>query len=184
MNHKEIEQEFLVCEYLKRHLILGIDFARTNKAGVQWTKEGTRVLTIGESRVCEAKEHEQLRGAAIFLTQSIKVPPRMVATVKVDINTISQDKIKMVPDQFCLLTKPNMYMIPLYADLADKIPFSISNLSNEEYLYLPKDFVVGFAEKDTREGETFEIACDEDDIEINKAPFKNWVPQSQQDKAG
>ena len=100
---------------MKRHLILGIDFARTNKAGVQWSKEGTRVLTIG---VCEAKEHEQLKGAAIFLTQSIKVPPRMVATVEVDINTMSQDKIKMVPDQFCLLTKPNMYMIPLYADLA------------------------------------------------------------------
>ena len=95
----------------------------------------------------------------------------------------------MVPDQFCLLTKPNMYMIPLYADLAthmkgDKIPFSISNLSNEEYLYLPKDFVVGFAEKDTREGETFEIACNEKEIEIDEAPFKNWIPQSHQDTAG
>ena len=189
LNHKVIEQEFLVCEYLKRHLILGIDFARTNKAGVQWTKEGTRVLTIGDSRVCEAREHEQLKGAAIYLTQSIKIPPRMVATVEVDINTVSQDKIKMVPDQFCLLTKPNMYMTPLYADLAthkkgDKIPFCISNLSNEEYLYLPKDFVVGFAEKDTQEGETFEIACNDKDIEIDETPFKNWIPQSQQDKAG
>ena len=66
LNHKVIEQEFLVCEYLKRHLILGIDFARANKAGVQWTKEGTRVLTIGQSRVCEAKEHEQLKGSCHF----------------------------------------------------------------------------------------------------------------------
>ena len=55
LNHKVIEQEFLVCEYLKRHLILGIDFARTNKAGVQWTKEGTRVLTIG---VCQDHVYE------------------------------------------------------------------------------------------------------------------------------
>ena len=39
-------------------------------------------------------------------------------------------------------------------------------------LYLPKDFVVRFAEKDTREGESFEIACDEDDIEINEAPIQ------------
>ena len=80
-------------------------------------------------------------------------------------------------------------MTPLYADLAthkkgDKIPFCISNLSNEEYLYLPKDFVVGFAEKDTQEGETFEIACNDKDIEIDETPFKNWIPQSQQDKAG
>ena len=48
------------------------------------------------------------------------------------------------------------------------------------YTY-PKDFVVGFAEKDTREGETFEIACNKKEIEIDEAPFKNWIPQSHQD---
>ena len=142
INGIPVKQEFLVCEHLKRHLILGIDFACTNRAGVHWTKEGTRVLTMDEERTCEAKEHEPLRGASIYLKQSVKIPPRMVATVEVDINTTSTDKIKMVPDQFCLLNKPNMYMVPLYADLStkrhnDKTPFSIANLSNEENLYLP-----------------------------------------------
>ena len=36
-----VKQDFLVCEHLKRHLILGINLARTNRAGVHWTKEGT-----------------------------------------------------------------------------------------------------------------------------------------------
>ena len=106
----------------------------------------------------------------------------MVATVEVDINTTSTDKILMVPDQFCLLNKPNMYMVPLYADLStkranDEIPFSTANLSNEENLYLPKDFEVGFAEKDTRTGEIFQIAYNEEEIQIEEAQFKNWLPQ-------
>ena len=191
IGNKEVDQEFLVCEHLKRHLILGVDFARKNKAGVQWTKKGTRELTLDGRIICEAEEHETLKGAAIFLTQSIKVPPRTTATVGVDIQSKSQDKIKMVPDQFCLLTKPNIYMTPLYADLAtrkkgDKMPFSITNLSNEEHLYLPKDFVVGFAEKDEQEGEVFRIECDPDDIGIQDQPLecKNWIPQRQQGEAG
>ena len=61
---------------------------------------------MNEERICEAKEHEPLRGVSIFLKQSVKIPPRMIATVEVDINTTSTDKIKMVPDQFCLLNKP------------------------------------------------------------------------------
>ena len=182
INDLTVKQDFLVCEHLKRHIILGIDFARTNRAGVHWTKEGTRVLTMNKERICKAKEQEQLRGSSIFLKQSVKIPPRMVATVEVDINSTSTDKIKMVPDQFCLLNKPNMYMVPLYADLStkrkdDKIPFSIANLSNEEHLYLPKDFVVGFAEKDTRTGEVFGIAYDEEEIQIDVAECRNWLPQ-------
>ena len=182
INGITVKQDFLVCEHLKRHLILGIDFARTNRAGVHWTKEGTRVLTMNEERICEAKEHEPLRGVSIFLKQSVKIPPCMITTVEVDINTTSTDKIKMVPDQFCLLNKPNMHMVPLYADLStkrkdDKIPFSIVNLSNEENLYLPKDFVVGFAEKDTRTGEVFEIDYNEEEIQIDVTECRNWLPQ-------
>ena len=52
----------------------------------------------------------------------------------------------MVPDNVSLTTRPNMYMIPLYVDLSqrkkgDRIPYSIANLSNEENLCLPQDFV-------------------------------------------
>ena len=105
----------------------------------------------------------------------------MIATVEVNINTTSTDKIKMVPDQFCLLNRPNMHMVSLYADLStkrkdDKIPFSIANLSNEENLYLLKDFVVGFAEKNTRTGEIFEIEYDEEEIQIDVTECRNWLP--------
>ena len=44
INGYHFDQTFLVCEYVKRAVILGIDFARNFSAGVHWTKEGTRVL--------------------------------------------------------------------------------------------------------------------------------------------
>ena len=182
INKHSFEQEFLVCEHLKRHLILGIDFARTNRAGVHWTKESTRVLTIDGEKICEATEREQLKGASIFLKQSVKIPPRSIATVEVETNTTCFGKIKMVPDHFSLLTNPNMYMIPLHADMStrkkgDRIPYSIANLSNEEHLCLSKDFVVGFAECDNSTGEVFEISYDEKEIEIDDNHYRNWLPE-------
>ena len=169
INGYHFDQTFLVCEHVKRAVILGIDFTRNFSAGVQWTKEGTRVLTIDGDTICKASERDRLVGSPIYLKQPVKIPPRAIATVDVEINTTSTNKIKMVPDNFSLTTRPNMYMIPLYVDLAqrkkgDRIPYSIANLSNEENLCLPQDFVIGFAEKDNNRCEIFEISYDEEEI--------------------
>ena len=171
INSFSCDQEFLVCEYLKRHVILGTDFNIQYNAGVHWTKEGTRVLYVGGNKIAEEKEHKRITGTPIFTTTAIKIPPRTIGTVAVDINTSSKDKVKLQPDSFCQYSRPHMVMFPLYADLAqrnkgDLIPFQIYNLSNDENLHLPKDFVVGFAEKDEVAGEVFEINCNRDEIKI------------------
>ena len=188
INGYQFDQTFLVCEYVKRAVILGIDFARNFSAGVHWTKEGTRVLTIDGQTICEASERETPVGSPIYLKQPVKIPPRAIATVEVDINTTSVDKIKMVPDNFSLANQPNMYMIPLYVDLSqrkkgDRIPYSIVNLSNEENLCLPQDFVVGFAEKDNNRGEVFEIEYNDKEIEVNVADCRNWIPSNKATRA-
>ena len=41
-----IKQDFIVCTYLKQNLILGTDFASLNCTRIEWTKEGTRILTL------------------------------------------------------------------------------------------------------------------------------------------
>ena len=48
-----IKQDFIVCTYLKGYLILGIGFARLNFAGIEWMKEGTRILTLRGKNVIE-----------------------------------------------------------------------------------------------------------------------------------
>ena len=68
-----------------------------------------------------------------------------------------------------------MYMYSLHADLAEKrkdtvTPYVFINLSSTENLYLPKKYIVAFAEKDDSDGEVFEID------NLDTAP-RNWVAE-------
>ena len=72
------------------------------------------------------------------------------------------DKVQLVPDEYCIVSNPNMYMYNLFADLSEKTkdlvtPFLIVNLSNDQYLEFPENHIVAFVEKDDTEGEVFEI---------------------------
>ena len=105
---KTFRQTFLVCENLTRSLILGVDFAKQHAAGVHWTKHNSFVLTIDGEAVAETKElHNK---AAVSLKRRTKLPPRSCAVVDVDINTMSTDKVQLVPDEYCITSNPNMYM--------------------------------------------------------------------------
>ena len=153
----KFDQTFLVCENLQRGVILGKDFTRQNYAGVYWTPHNTRVLHTNLKTIAEAKELLPRSKAAIHMKQTTKLPPRSVAVVDVNINTTSEDKIRMVPDSLCQSRHPNMYMIGPDADLSKRkkdtvTPFILINLSHTENLRLKKDMVVAFAEKDKTEG--------------------------------
>ena len=133
----DFEQTFLVCENLKRPVILGKDFARRYCIGIYWTPENTRILHSGFRKIAETKELRPRTNAAVYLKRTTKLPPRSCAVVDVNINTEEKDKIKMVPDNLYLSRHPNMYMYTLHADLSEKrkdmvTPFIIINLSTTE----------------------------------------------------
>ena len=95
-----------------------------------------------------------------------------------DINTTSTDKVQLVSDEYCIASNPNMYMYNLFPDLSEKTkdsvtPFVIVNLSNDQYLELPENNVVAFAEKDNTEGEVCKIE------QIDTTPI-NWIPAQSQ----
>ena len=169
---KRFKQTFLVCENLTRSLILGVDFAKQDTAGVHWTKHNSFVLNIDGETVGETKElHDK---AAISLKKRTKLPPRSCAVVDVDIHTTSTDKVQLVPDEYCITSNPNMYMYNLFADLSEKnkdsvTPFVIVKFSNDQYLEFPENHVVAFAEKDDTEGEVFDI----EHVDITP---RNWIP--------
>ena len=170
---KECKQTFLVCQNLKRNLILGVDFAQKHAAGVHWTKHNSFVLTIDGEKVAETNEKHQ--NASVSLKRKTKLPPRSCAVVDVDINTSSKDEVQIIPDEYCLAKNPNMYMYALYTDLADRTqdsvtPFIIVNLSTDQHLEFPKDHVVAFAQKNESEGEIFQIE------QVDTTP-RHWVPQ-------
>ena len=70
----EVEQTFIVCRHLRRNVILGTDFAKTNHAGVSWTKQGTRVLSVRGLPRLEVEKDEL--GTPVTTKYHVKIPPR------------------------------------------------------------------------------------------------------------
>ena len=176
IGEQSFKQTFLVCQNITRPVILGKDFARDNCAGVHWTENNTRMLTINLKTLIETPELLPRKNKyAVSLKKAASLPPRSCAEVDININTDSKEKMQMIPDELCQLNNPNMYMYSLHTDLAEKredtvTPYAIINLSSTENLYLPKKHIVAFAEKDDTNSEVFEI----DNLDTTP---RNWVPE-------
>ena len=54
----ELDKTFIVCQHLRRNVILGMNFAKVNQAGVSWTRQGTRVLSVKGIAGLEVEEDE------------------------------------------------------------------------------------------------------------------------------
>ena len=153
---------FIVCEHLKRPIILGRNFSIQNCIGISWTKSNTCQLTQNNEVIAGTAEYQSPSRASVSLKRNIKVPPRSCAVVDVDINSTENIKVQVIPDQLWLSADPNICTYPIIADLNDRepnttTPFVIVNFSHHEHLHLPKDHVVAFTEKDCNKGEVLEI---------------------------
>ena len=179
INRKIFYQTFIVCEHLKRPIILGRDFSIQNCIGISWTKSNTRRLTQNNEVIAETAEYQTPSRASVSLKKNIKVPPRSCTVVDVDINTTEKIKVEVIPDQLWLSANPNICTYPMIADLKERepnavTPFVIVNFSHHEHLHLPRDHVVAFAEKDCKEGEVLEICTME---QLEKELPRNWIPE-------
>ena len=111
--------------------------------------------------------------------KNTKIPPCSCAVVDVDINSTEEFKVEIIPDELWLSANPNICTYPMLADLKDRkldtvTPFVIVNFSYHEYLHLPKDHVVAFAEKECNKGKVLEICTIE---ELEKDLPRNWIPK-------
>ena len=182
INGKIFYQTFIVCEHLKRPIILVRDFSIQNCIGISWTKSNTRQLTQNNEVIAETAEYQTPSRSSVSLKRNIKVPPRSSTVVDVDINTMEEIKVEVIPDQLWLSANPNICTYPMIADLKDRepntvTPFIIVNFSHHEHLHLPKDHVVVFTEKDCNEGEVLEICTME---QLEKDLTRNWIPERKQ----
>ena len=153
INGRTFFQTFIVCKQLKHPMILGRDFSIQNCIGISWTKANTHQLTQNNEVIAETEEYQPASRATVSLKKNAKIPPCSCAVVDMDINSTEEVKVEIVPDELWLSTNPNICTYPMIADLKDKkpdtiTPFMIMNFSHQEYLHLPKDHVVAFAEKD------------------------------------
>ena len=101
INCKIFYQTFIVCEHLKRPIILGRDFSIQNCIGISWTKSNTCQLTQNNKVIAETAEYQSPSRASVSLKRNIKVPTRSCADVDVDINSTENIKVEIIPDQLC-----------------------------------------------------------------------------------
>ena len=69
----KVIQDFIVCRELRRNIILGVDFAKRNCAGIQWTTNRTRVLSLNGIKAVEVEEDEL--GIPVTASYHVQVPP-------------------------------------------------------------------------------------------------------------
>ena len=96
------------------------------------------------------------------LKENTKIPPHSCAVVDVDINSMEEVKVEIIPDELWLSANPNICTYPMIADLKDRkpdtvTPFVIVNFSHHECLHLPKYHVETFAGNDSNQGKVLEI---------------------------
>ena len=175
----KVAQEFIVCRELRRNIILGVDFAKRNCAGIQWTTNRTRVLSLNGVKAVEVKEDEL--GISVTASYHIRVPPRHNAVFEVNIHAETQGMQVITGNKHLLEKHSNMYqheVAILAEENSERFPLlAITNLDHVKTLHLAKGEVVGFARPKSSEV-TYIATTNELNLEevIDVMP-RNWIPQ-------
>ena len=170
----KVAQEFIVCRELRRNIILDVDFAKRNYAGIQWTTNKTSVLSLNGEKVVEVKED-------VTASYHVRVPPRHNAVFEVNIHAEIQGTQVIMGNKHLIEKHPNMYQheVAIVAEEnSERFPLlAITNLDHVKTLHLAKGEVVGFARPESSEvtyiATTNELNIEE---EIDVMP-RNWIPQ-------
>ena len=175
----KVTQDFIVCRELRRNIILGVDFAKCNCAGIQWTTNRTRVLSLNGVKTVEVEEDEL--GIPVTASYHVKILPRHNAVFEVNIHAETQGMTVIMGNKHLLEKHLNMYQHEI-AILAEenygKFPLlAITNLDHVTTLHLAKGEVVGFARPESSEV-TYIATTNELNIEevIDVRP-RNWIQQ-------
>ena len=175
----KVAQEFIVCRELRRNIILGVDFAKCNCAGIQWTTNRTRVLSLNGVKAVEVKGDEL--GIPVTGSYHVRVPPRHNAVFEVNIHAKTQGTQVIMGNKHLLEKHPNMYqhkVAILAEENSERFPLmAITNLDQVKTLHLAKGEVVGFARPESSEV-TYITTTNELNIEeVIEVMPRNWIPQ-------
>ena len=175
----KVTQNFIVCRELKRNIILGVDFAKRNCAGIQWTTNRTRVLSLNGIKAVEVEEDEL--GIPVTASYHVKIPPRHNAVFEVNIHAETEGTQVIKGNKHLLEKHPNMYqheIAMMSEEKSSRFPLlAITNLDHVKTLHLAKGEVVGFAIPESSEV-TYIATTNELNVEevIDVKP-RNWIPQ-------
>ena len=174
----EVEQTFIVCCHLRRNVILGTDFAKNNQAGVLWTRQGTRVLSIKGVARLEVEEDEL--GTPVTMKYHVKIPPRYSAVFEVNLHGVCEGTKIILANKQLMEANPNAFQheISMKPENNNYFPLvAITNLDHAKTLHLAKGEIVGFAHEEEVEMNYIETTNMLEMAEIEERAPRNWVPE-------
>ena len=168
-----------MCRQLRRNIILGVDFGKKNCAGVQWTTEHTRVLSI--KGIPAIKVEETKLGLPVTAAFHVKVPPWHNGVFKVKIHGETEGTYIITPHPQLEERNPNIFQHEIAIVSSDEVePFplvAVTNLDQAKTVYIGKGEIVGFTRPETK-SVTYVVTTNEINIEeyVDTSP-RNWVPK-------
>ena len=120
---------------------MGVDFAKCNCAGIQWTTNRTRVLSLNGIKAVEVEEDEL--GIPVTASYHVKIPTRHNAVFEVYIHAETEGTQVIMGNKHLLEKHPNMYQHEI-AMMSEKnsgrFPLlAITNLDHVKTLYWLKE---------------------------------------------
>ena len=179
LGNQGVTQEFIVCRQLRRNIILGVDFGKKNCAGVQWTTECTRVLSIKGLPAIEVEETKL--GLPVTAAFHVKVPPQHNGVFEVKIHGETKGTYIIAPHPQLEERNPNIFQHEIAIISDDEVePFlliAVTNLDQAKTLHIGKGEIVGFARPETK-SVTYVAMTNEINIEeyVDMSP-RNWIPK-------
>ena len=157
----------------------GCGLCKHNCAGIQWTTNRTRVLSLNGVKVVEVEEDEL--GIPVTALYHVRISLRHNAVFEVNIRAETQGTQVIMGNKHLLEKHPNMYqheIAILTEENSGRFPLlPITNLDQVKTLHLAKGEVVGFARPESSDI-TYITTTNELKIEevIDVTP-RNWIPQ-------
>ena len=172
------DQTFSVCGHLRRNIILGTDFAKENQAGVSWTSQGTRVLSVRGVTRLEVEEDEL--GIPVTTKYHVKIPPRYSAVFEVNLHGSCEGTKIISANKQLMETNPNAFQheISVKPDGNKYYPVvAITNLDHAKMLHLAKGEIVGFAHDEEVEMHYIDTTDILEMEEVDQKAPRNWIPE-------
>ena len=143
------QHNFIVCQDIRRSLILGLDFLRRYKIGTGWSFDNRFILHYKSKPLIECTEaFFKEERPKLFTTSCIEIPERSLVVVKtrVEIPPEHCDRIfDTIPTKEMLDEYPELVSIPMIHKTSQKthntVPYFLINVGYEE-IFIPKGRVL------------------------------------------
>ena len=159
-------------------MILGKDFAKSNQAGVSWTKQGTRVLSVRGLPRLEVEEDEL--GTPVTTKHHVKILPRHSAVFEVNLHGSCEGTKIISANKQLLEANPNAFQHEISVKREGNKYFLVAgiiNLDHAKMLHLAKGEIVGFAHDEEVEMHYIETTSMLEIEEVQHKAPRNWIPE-------